>query len=62
MPQATTIELGEIQTRLQNAMNELRSIQKDVTSNPKLDKHIGKAYAHLSKGHAIATTETQTTD
>jgi hypothetical protein len=52
MPSPTLIELTNNINQVQKAMKELQSVQTSVTSNPAIDKSIGKAYKELSKALA----------
>ncbi len=57
MPTPTPEELTTAINSVNDALAKLRSVQKDLTYNPKVDKLIGKSYQKLSQASGILQQE-----
>lgn len=58
MPTPTSTELNNMLNAIYEAMKQLQSVQKEVTSNPEIDQHVGTAYSELSQAVAKLNIET----
>jgi hypothetical protein len=62
MPISTTDQITTATNLIIEAQKKVRSIQPNLTSNPKIDKKIGKIYSELQEVAAMYQSEFQTLD